>query len=114
MFQVNVTDNPIQDLTLILPDSSLIQLEIRFIPMQYSWVLNSLTYGSFQLSGRRIVTSPNFLNQYSSIIPFGMACYTAQLRDPQLQKDFSLNNFQLYVLSQDEVYEYINWLSGGR
>jgi hypothetical protein len=111
-----LTNDPLQDQTIILPDGSSFFLEIYFMPNQLCWVINSLAYVTstinFSLSGYRIVNSPNLLNQWSNVIPFGLACMSAGNRDPSLQEDFSSGNSHLYTLTENEVAEFTQYLQG--
>ena len=80
--------------------------------MQYGWFITSLVYGSFTLNGIRISNSPNILNQFRNQIPFGLACYSTNNREPMLQYDFSSGASILYILDQAETQEYADILSG--
>lgn len=108
-----VSDDSLQDFSLILPDGSELTLEIYFRPLQYGWFINQLTYGSFELQGVRITVSPNMLHQFKNQIPFGLACYSSGNREPSQQQDFSIGAAQLYILTADEVAEYAEALSSG-
>ncbi len=108
-----VTANPLQTQTLILDDGSAVVLTIYFRPMQLGWFINQITRGSFVLNGMRIVNSPNMLNQFRNKIPFGLACFSAGNREPQLQKDFSSGASKLYILTTAEVDEYAGYLRLG-
>lgn len=107
-----MTNDFLQDQKLILPDGSLVSIEIYFRPMQYGWFFNSITYGSWALNGFRIVNSPNMLHQFINQIPFGIACQTEGDREPQFQEDFAQNISSLYLLSQSEVFAFSDFLSG--
>lgn len=107
-----ITSDPFQKQTLILPDGTSLGLTLYFRPMQFGWFINQLTYMNFTLNGVRITVSPNILNQFRNQIPFGLACYSTQNREPTQQKDFSSGAALLYVLSQEEIIEYGNILSG--
>lgn len=109
----NITSDALQTQSLTLPDSSVVQLQMYFIPMQYAWVITNLTYGSFVLTGFRIFNSPNMLLQYQNQIPFGIACYSVANREPALQEDFSSGASQLYLLDQTDMAEYYAYLQSG-
>lgn len=108
----NLTTAPLQVQTLILPDGSSLEMTIYFVPMQLSWFITNITYGAFQLNGIHIVNSPNMLNQFRSQIPFGIACYSTNNREPSQQQDFSSGASVLYLLTQAECQEYAEFLSG--
>ncbi len=112
MYQVSVTSDAVQDQNLVLADGSQISIEIRFVPMQFGWFFNYLNYGAFSLNGFRIVNSPNMLQQYRNLIPFGLACFSLSQREPSQQTDFSSGNSNLYILSSDDVVYYNDILTG--
>lgn len=107
-----ITASPSQTQTLILDDGTRIDLALYFRPMQFGWFLESLVYGDFILNGTRIVTSPNILQQYKNLIPFGIACYTKDQQEPKLLQDFISGYAQLYLLSAAEVVQLSEYLSG--
>jgi hypothetical protein len=116
MYQIlQITEDALQDFNLVLLDGSTIQLEIYYRPMQYGWFINSLVYASasFTLQGVRITNSPNMLNQFRNVIPFGLACYTQNNREPTQQQDFSSGASQLYILTAAEAAQYAELLSNG-
>ena len=77
----------------------------------------NLTYTNanitFTLNGLRITNSPNMLNQWKNILPFGLACFSTANREPSLQQDFASGNSVLYVLTQAEVTQYSEFLALG-
>lgn len=107
-----VTSDPYQTQTLLLPDGGQVIIYMRFVPLQYGWFFQSIQYNNFLLEGIRIVNSPNMLHQYRNQIPFGMACFSTNNREPSQQQDFSSGNSVLYLLSQAEVIQYAEFLSG--
>lgn len=108
-----LTAYPLQTQTLILEDGSAFTLEICFRPMQQGWFINEIAYGdNFKVRGLRIVNTPNLLVPWQNLIPFGIGCFSAQNREPSLQQDFLSEASKLYVLSQDEVTEYAEFLRG--
>ncbi len=108
-----VTSNPLQRQTLLLPDGTSLTLTLYFRPQQLGWFVNSLVYGDFTLNGLRITNSPNMLNQWRNLLPFGFACFSTANREPSLQEDFSSGASKLYILTQAEVDEYAEYLSRG-
>ena len=108
-----VTAAPLQTQTLILDDGTPFTMTLYFRPNQQGWFINSLTYLDFALRGLRVCSSPNMLYQWSNRLPFGLACITTLGREPSLQQDFLTGNFKLYVLTQAEVTEYVEFLRGG-
>lgn len=109
----NITDNPLQQMNLVLPDGTTMFMQIYFRSLQQGWFINQITYGDFVLQGLRITVSPNMLNQFRNQIPFGLCCLSDGNREPSLIQDFSSGNSNLYILSAAEVEEYAAFLSGG-
>ncbi len=113
MYQIQqITNSPAQIHTLILQDGSALTINMRFVPMQKRWIITSMDYGSFSLKGLAITTSPNMLHQFRNQIPFGLACFVTGNREPSLQNDFQTEAAILYILSEAEVIEYSELLSG--
>jgi hypothetical protein len=108
-----ITDDPLQKQTLILPNGISLSLTISFAPMQYCWFVVSLVYGSFTLNGLQITNSPNMLHQFKNQIPFGLACFSTNNREPSQQEDFASGASQLYLLSAAEVAQYAGLLQNG-
>jgi hypothetical protein len=108
-----ITNDPLQKQTLILPDGTSLSLTVNFVPMQYGWFITSLIYGSFILNGLRITNSPNMLHQFKNQIPFGLACFSTNNREPSQQEDFSSGTSQLYILNAAEVAQYAGLLQSG-
>lgn len=112
MYQVQqITQDSLQQQTLVLPDGTAIGLTMRYVPLQYGWFAN-ITYGSsFVLNGLRITNSPNMLHQFRNQIPFGLACVSSGPREPTQLQDFYSGFSILYVLNSSEVEQYTEYLS---
>ncbi len=108
-----VTIDPLQKQTLVLGDGTTISLELYFRPQQLGWFINELVYRNFVLRGVRVTNSPNMLNQWRNLLPFGLACFSAVNREPSLLEDFSSGASKLYILTEAEVEEYAEFLSAG-
>lgn len=112
MFQIqNITDDARQKQTLVLPDGSFIRLSMYFSPMQVGWFISEIEYETFVLNGLRICNSPNLLYQFRNQIPFGLACFSDEDREPGLINDFASGASKLYILTQEEVEQYTEFLS---
>lgn len=107
-----ITDNPVQKNTFLLPDGTQITMSYRFSPQQYGWFITELTYLDFTLKGFRISVSPNMFNQFRNRIPFGLGCFSKDNREPTLQQDFSSGAAKLFLLTEDECDEFARVLSG--
>lgn len=113
MYQIqNLTNNARQKQTLQLPDGTFIVLSIYFVPMQQGWFITELVYGTFVLNGIRITNSPNILHQFRNQIPFGLACFSTNEREPSLADDFASEASKLFVLTEAECEQYTEYLSG--
>jgi hypothetical protein len=109
----NLTEDALQTMDLVLPDGSDISLTIYYTLNQQAWFIQNLTYGSFVLQGFQIINSPNMLYQWQNVLPFGLACFSTNEREPSLIQDFLSGNSQLFVLTQAECQQYQEFLSGG-
>lgn len=108
-----VTSDALQKQNLVLPDGSQVSLTIYFRPMQFGWFVDNLTSGTFILNGLRITNSPNMLYQFKNQIPFGLACYSTNNREPSQANDFSSGASKLYILTAAEVEAYTEFLKNG-
>lgn len=98
-----ITTDARQRQTLILPDGTPLTFTMYFVPMQYGWFFTDITYGNVVITGRRIFVSPNMLYQFKNQIPFGIACFSQNSREPTLQQDFVSGAAKLYLLTAAEV-----------
>lgn len=114
MFAIqNITSYPYQSKALVLPDGTRIEIDIQFFPLRKCWVIKRLSYQDFLLHSFKLVNATNLLRQFKNILPFGLACYSPDGRDPQFAEDFTFDgNHSLYILTQDEVQQYEDKLSG--
>lgn len=108
-----ITSNPSQQQQLVLSDGSAILFQIYFREQQIGWFINDLAYKDFILQGVRITNSPNILNQFRNQIPFGLACFSTQNREPTQLQDFVSGASKLYILTAAEVAAYANFLASG-
>lgn len=66
--------------------------------MAYSTQTNS-----FELNGRRLVTTPNLLRQFQDIIPFGLAVVTQGNIEPTTQTAFSDGTVTFLLLGEEDI-----------
>lgn len=109
----NITTDSRQKQTLLLPDGTNFEMTLYYVPLQFGWFITELVYQDFVLRGARVCNSPNMLHQYRNQIPFGLACFSAEDREPMFQQDFSSEASKLYVLTEEEVDEYTEFLTSG-
>jgi hypothetical protein len=114
MYQIQqITSDPAQEQTLVLPDGTQIGFSMTYLPGQQIWNCN-ISYGSsFVLNGLQIVNNPNLLQQWKNIIPFGLGCFSTSSREPSQLSDFSSGYASLYILSSDDVATYTSALENG-
>ena len=99
---ISFTSAPRQSWQIILDDGSAIDFTMWFCDNQKGWFY-SLIYGTFSVSNRRLVTSPNMLRQFREVIPFGLAILTTDGQEPVLIDDFANGRASFYVLNADDV-----------
>lgn len=108
----NITTDPLQERDVVLLDGTIVNMTMYYMPMQYGWFLRNLNYEDFEINNFRITNHANFLYQFKNQIPFGMACFTIGDREPTLQEDFASGQSKLYILTEEEVTQYENFLDG--
>jgi len=108
----SLTNDPYQKHTLFLPNGNVFTMYLYFRPMQFGWFIPELTYEDFVLRGTRVTNSPNILFQFMNQLPFGLACYSKENREPTLQDDFTSGASSLYVLTEEECQEYLEFIRG--
>lgn len=101
-----ITEAPLQNKTLILPDGSNLVIQLYYRPNQLGWFFNSIVNLGFQVNGLRITSSPNMLRPWKDKISFGLGCFTVDNREPTQIQDFSTGASKLYVLTASEVVDY--------
>lgn len=112
MLQIqNITDAALQKRTLFLNDGSSVAITMYYVPMQLGWFITNLTYGTFILTNLRVTNQPNMLRQWKNILPFGLACFSKNDREPTQQQDFLSLSSKMYLLTQADVDAYEAYLS---
>lgn len=109
----NVTDDSFQTQKIILADSSQVLMTLNFKPQQFGWFITELTYGNLTIKGMRISVSPNILYQFKNQLPFGIACFSTNNREPSQQQDFLSGAANLYLLTAAEVIQFSEYVTGG-
>lgn len=113
MYKINqVTNDSYQKQTILLFDKTKVDLTLYYMPLQYSWFIKELVYGTFTLNNIRVCNSPNILFQFRNKIPFGLACFSKGPREPMLSTDFSNGYSSLYILTASEVTSYAEYITG--
>lgn len=97
-----ITIDPNQSMILNLPDGSSASFYMGYFDGQKGWFY-SLTYGTFALYNRRVVTGVNMLRGFRNLLPFGLSCTTKDGYEPIYQNDFSSGRASMYLLNTVDV-----------
>ena len=108
----NWTSDPWQTQSITLSDGSVVTIEIYYRQTQQGWFITSLTWQSFTVYGLRITNNINILLQWKDLLPFGLACVTADGREPSLIQDFSSGASVLYILESTDLADANSILAG--
>lgn len=108
----NISDDAFQTQTVVTDDGISFYMELYFVPLQLSWIITKLTYEDFTLENIRVCNSPNLLHQFKNQLPFGIAVKSDQDREPMFLEDFQEGYSKMYLLTEDEMEEYSEYLSG--
>lgn len=100
-------------MTVQLPDGSKLVIGLLYRQSQLGWFFTTLNWnsGAWIENGRRVVTHLNMLRQYKNQIPFGLACFTVNNREPTQIQDFTAPSkgvapaSGLFLLTASEVLE---------
>lgn len=106
------TQDSCQTQTVVLPDGTSLSITMNYVPMQYGWFIQQLTYGDFQIPNLRMVTGLNLLTPWKNIIPFGVACGTIDGMDSTQQQDLFSGYAVLYILEDSDLADIQGVLSG--
>lgn len=98
-----ITDYANQLFTLALPNGETFELTLMFSPLQIGWFCGVKYGDNFQVDSLRVTTVYNILEQWSEIIPFGLACFTTQNQEPNFAQDFQSGAAALCILTQEEM-----------
>lgn len=106
------TSQPKQSMSFVLPDGSTVFMLIQYRQQQVGWFAD-LAWQSWTLNGLRLTSSPNLLQQYQNVIPFGLAIISANNVEPLNVTDFSDGTSVVWLLNADDV-ALVNQLAFGR
>ncbi len=103
-----LTDDPAQNATVTLPDGSTAILSLNYSPQQLGWFFGvQYPTNGFNVTGQRLCTFPNVLQQFQNAIPFGVACITVDGSEPTGEETFVDGTTDLYLLNSNDV-AYVN------
>lgn len=108
----NLTNFADQLTTLQLPDGSNATVEVIYNGATERWTMN-VTYGTFAVNGINMCCYPNLLRQWQNVLPFGIACVTADQTDPVDINDFYTGRVSLYLLTQADIASINTTVFGG-
>jgi hypothetical protein len=103
MYLINgVSNNPLQDFTLTVPNNGVVTITLRYMPTQDMWFYN-IVWNDIIINGQMLVMSPNLLRQERNFLPFGFGCYTQDGKDPFGVEVFNSGYAQLFLLDSTEL-----------
>lgn len=97
-----ITDQPKQQSTIILDDGSTVAFYLEYKPAQHGWFYD-LTWGTFQITGQRLVSSPNILRQFRDQINWGIAILTNDNQEPLWQDSLVTGSSQIYLMNAADL-----------
>lgn len=89
-------------MSFVLDDGSRVSLSIQYKPQQIGWFAD-VTWQTFEVKGMRLTTSPNLLQKWQNIIPFGLSILTRGDVEPLNGTDFSDGTCTVYLLNAADV-----------
>ncbi len=108
----NLTDQSDQLTQVILPDGSVLQIELLFMAAIERWILN-VSHPLLVTQGITLADFPNLLRSWRNLVPFGVACQTVSGQDPVNVEDFVNGNAALYALDAADVQAVEQTVFGG-
>jgi hypothetical protein len=100
----NLTNFADQLMTLQLADGTNATVELLYNGTTERWTMNvSYAPANFSVNGIGVCCYPNLLRQWRNLLPFGLACTSADQTDPVDVNDFYTGRVSLYVLTATDV-----------
>lgn len=93
---------PKQEITMLLSDNSRVVFNFEYKPNQLGWFFG-FQWGEYNYQNLRLTTNYNILSAYSSYLPFGLRCDTADFEEPYDLEDFSSGYAVLYLLPKADI-----------
>jgi len=97
-----ISNSSFQEMTLTGNPGQQIRFNLRFLPSQNSW-LADVIWNDFTVRGLNICASPNLLNGFKNLLPFGISCITVDGQDPYDIEDFNSGYARLYLLDAADL-----------
>lgn len=105
----SLTDDALQQHSIVLDDNSLVTLTLRYLPAVQRWSVD-IVHDSLTVYGLFLSNHPNIIRQYKNNAIFGIAITVTDGTDPILQDDFISGRASLYVLNRADVLELESYL----
>jgi hypothetical protein len=99
-----ITSQPKQSLFLVLEDGSQVSCYVEYRSQQIGWFAN-LSWQTWELKGLRLTASPNLLQPWSALLPFGLGILTRENAEPLNLSDFADGTAVAYLLNAADVAE---------
>jgi hypothetical protein len=100
----SLTAEPRQNHILPIEGYADATLFLEFKETQYAWFM-TLTWGGNEISGMRVASCPNLLDQCRSKFPFGLLVDSVNLQDPLTLDAFETGVCRMAILSEAEVVQ---------
>ena len=97
-----ITNQPKQQMTLVLDEGSSVFITLNYYPQQIGWFMD-VRWQTWVVLGLRVTTSPNILRQWKNVIPFGLAVSGKNEVEPLNPDDFVDGTISVYVLQGEDL-----------
>lgn len=102
MYEINLGNEPKQEITVMLSDNSRIPLSFEYRPNQLGWFFG-FEYNDNKYTNIRLTTSYNILRAYRNWLPFGLRCDTLDGLEPMDLADFTNGYASIFILTPEDV-----------
>lgn len=89
---------PKQQYNLAGENGELIGFFLYYMPTVQLWACD-ISYKDFITKGIIVTVSSNLLHNYANLLPFGLACTSADGLDPYYLTDFAEGRIKIYLLN---------------
>lgn len=107
-----ITDDAKQKHTIVTEGGEQFTFSLLYSQQQYGWFITELVYNDLIIRGLRLVNSPNILHQFRNQLPFGIAIFGTNEREPYFKQDFTSGANTFFILNPSEVEEFARFISG--
>ena len=100
----NITNDPNQQCTVVLPDNTRFILYLEYNALVSSWNYGvSYSVKNLNYLGQQLTNNLNLLNPFVNIINFGLLCEVTDGGNPWSKNDFIKQRVNLYLLNQNDL-----------